>query len=362
MREIVYFTNDMWWDTDITILPDLGNKYDLEVFSVSSINPNNRKYIHKQLPSYITLHDFSFFKKICNIKTAWSSFSYGIRLLLSSKKKLVFWVVDYNIYYGILLILFLSSNRTIISLHNYIEHGDAGINKRLIRKLLLWKFKYFHFFSFDQEAKFKADYPKGISFSSEMPIKDFGRDLSRIKFFNNRKRTYLFFGGIRDYKRLDLFIDAMNIIGDKANFIVAGNCDKWEFYENKIINKESCILDIKYIKNEDIPSYFAQSDFLILPYDDSTQSGPLLIAYNYNLPIIASSLPYFERMIDDGVTGLIFEKGNVHDLVRQILKTITMTEIDYRKMKQEMSQKVNRYIKYTIFCDALEQFINKHIN
>lgn len=38
----------------------------------------------------------------------------------------------------------------------------------------------------------------------------------------------------------------------------------------------------------------------MLPYQDVAQSGPHMIAYNYNLPVIASDINGFVERVEDG--------------------------------------------------------------
>ena len=118
---------------------------------------------------------------------------------------------------------------------------------------------------------------------------------------------------------------------------------------------------IKFIDNEDIPNYFIQSDFLILPYEDSTQSGPLLIAYNYNLPIISSDLDYFKEMIANEKTGFIFERGNQDSLENVIERAINMEDSQYCQMKMLMSEKVERYKSNCNFLASFDNFVKIYI-
>ena len=62
------------------------------------------------------------------------------------------------------------------------------------------------------------------------------------------------------------------------------------------------------MKNDEIILYFQEADYLVLPYDESTQSGPLLIAYNYNIPVIASDIELFKTMVCDKQNGSYLKK------------------------------------------------------
>lgn len=360
MRKLIYITNDGWWDTDISLLPQLTKDYDVEVYVVSHAEIGKNKYPQKVLPKGIKLHNLSFERSKKDIRTLFYSIIYSLKLVYVTYNKLVFWETDINPYYSIPFMFLVKHNRTIVSFHDYLLHIDAPKWQKKLRDLFVRKFEYFHFHSQIQEQEFKKENYKKISFSTVMPPKSFGRPTGKT-FFDNTKRTFLFFGFIRDYKRLDLFIQAANKYNKIANFIIAGNCKDWFKYE-KLINSSSpnILCHIRFVKNEEIADYFCQSNFLVLPYDDSTQSGPLLTAYYYNLPTIASNLPYFKGMIEDNCDGFLFTQGSASDFMDKIDRAIKMNDKEYNNMKHELEKRVVEYSKQSNFCEMLSQFIEKH--
>lgn len=359
MRKLIYVTNDGWWDTDISLLPQLTEDYDVEVYVVSHAEIKKNKYPQKTLPKNIKLHNLSFERSKKDIRTFFWSVIYSLRLAYVTQNKLVFWVSDINPYYSIPFIYLTKHNKTIVSFHDYILHTDAPKWQRVLRNLIVDKFRYFHFHSHIQELEFKKENYKKESFSTSMPPKQFGSQSGK-RFINNNKRTFLFFGFIREYKRLDLFIQAANKYNKVANFIIAGNCKDWSKYEKQIIQSPNILCHIHFIKNEEIADYFCQSSFLVLPYDDSTQSGPLLTAYYYNLPTIASDLPYFKDMIEDNCDGFLFTQGSTSDFMRKIDRAIRMNDEEYNNMKQELDKRVAEYSKQSNFCEMLKMFIDKN--
>lgn len=358
MKKIIYITSDTWWDTDISILPFLTEVFNIEVFCMSPVDVHERKYPNKYSNGMI-IHDYKIGRSNKDIRMAFQSLYYVFKILLSLNKSIVIWTPD-NKMSCILLMCFLPVKKTVISLHNYNMHGDVTKWQSNLQKWIIRRFNYFHFHSTSQESLFKIDFPNKKSFSTQMPIKNFGSS-KKNKIFDNSKRTFLFFGGIRTYKRLDLFIKASNYFKNDANFIVAGNCPNWEVYKDLIDSDNNIKCDIRFIENEDIANYYSCSDFLVLPYDDSTQSGPLLTAYNYNLPIIASSLPYFKEMIVDKQTGLIFEVGNIESLISAIAYAINMTPEAYSFMKDNMDIQRKLYVKKTNIGEYYQEFINSNM-
>lgn len=126
----------------------------------------------------------------------------------------------------------------------------------------------------------------------------------------------LFFGIIRDYKGLDILLDAWRILkeaGHTANrkLIVAG-----EFYQNreKYVAQietngltEDVILHDFFIRDENVRYYFSASDVLIQPYKTATQSGVTQIAYNFDLPMIVTDVGGLAEIVSDDVAGYVTE-------------------------------------------------------
>lgn len=359
MKKLIYITNDGWWDTDISLLPQLTDKFSVEVYVVSHAETNKNKYPQKTLPTDIKIHNLSFERSKKDIRTLFNSILYSFRLAHATHNKLVFWETDINPYYSIPYIFLTKHNKTIISFHDYVLHSDTAKWQKWLRNIFVKKFIYFHFHSELQELEFRKDNENKISFATSMPPKSFGLPKGK-RLFTNDKRTFLFFGFIRDYKRLDLFIQAANKYNKVANFIIAGNCKDWTKYENTLNVSPNILCHIRFISNDEIADYFSQSNFLVLPYEDSTQSGPLLTAYHYNLPTIASDLPYFKGMVNDKVDGFIFKKGSTSDFMAQIEKAISMNEYEYKNMKDKLAERVKTYSEHSNFCKSLNDFIIKH--
>lgn len=138
--------------------------------------------------------------------------------------------------------------RTIISSHNYLEHGD---NRSLGASLGIWlkkkiysRFKFFHFFSKLQNELFMTDYPAKISFILICHQKISERQLQKKGRFSS---CLVVFGLIRDYKRLDILIEAVNRLNNShIKVVIAGNASKRDIEKyNKLIQKKkssNCIM------------------------------------------------------------------------------------------------------------------------
>lgn len=124
----------------------------------------------------------------------------------------------------------------------------------------------------------------------------------------------LFFGFIRDYKGLDLLLEAMSfpeVTGLPIKLIVAGEfyTDSKPYFEiiEKCKLKDRLIMVNDFIPDSDVAKYFCACDVVVQPYKNATQSGVSQIAYHFNKPIITTRVGGLAEVIPDNVVGYVVE-------------------------------------------------------
>jgi len=150
------------------------------------------------------------------------------------------------------------------------------------------------------------------------PIYDnYGQAVSRAEAVGHLRldpdcQYVLFFGFIREYKGLDLLLDAIALLPlslDKLRFIIAG-----EFYTDSapylgrieaLGIREKLILHTRFISNEEVRYYFCAADLVVQPYKSATQSGIAQIAIHFNKPTIVTRVGGLHEIIEDGRTGFV---------------------------------------------------------
>jgi D-inositol-3-phosphate glycosyltransferase len=122
----------------------------------------------------------------------------------------------------------------------------------------------------------------------------------------------LFFGFIRDYKGLDILLEAISDkILDHIRFklIVAG-----EFYSNEekylnIIEKfsiqDKVILRTNYIPDHEVNQFFCAASLVVQPYKSATQSGVTQIGYHFDKPMLVTNVGGLPEIIEDGKCGYV---------------------------------------------------------
>jgi glycosyltransferase involved in cell wall biosynthesis len=143
------------------------------------------------------------------------------------------------------------------------------------------------------------------------------------------ERTILFFGNIGPYKGLDVLITAFQRIatGNSAyRLIIAGKarggCEKYMKKIREVISghvsREQVIIRMEYIPDEQAEVYLKAADVLVLPYIHVYQSGVLLLAYRFGLPVIATDVGSFRNDLVVGRTGLLCRACDPDDLSRSL--------------------------------------------
>ncbi|PXV62844.1 glycosyltransferase involved in cell wall biosynthesis [Dysgonomonas alginatilytica] len=125
------------------------------------------------------------------------------------------------------------------------------------------------------------------------------------------KKNLLFFGLIRDYKGLDLLIESMSYLDDSYQLIIAGECygdfQKYQQLIDQSPFKENIKVFEQYIPDDMVTTLFSAADVLVLPYRDATQSGVVAVAYQMELPMIATNVGALGETILSSATGIVVE-------------------------------------------------------
>jgi len=163
--------------------------------------------------------------------------------------------------------------------------------------------------------KFDTKKPQALS---PHPIFDnFGEHIKRevaLKTLNlNPKTRYiLFFGFIRDYKGLDLLIEAFGDSRFRAlgvKLIVAGefyNDGQQYFDQIKRLGLDGeVIMHNEFIPNEGVKNYFSAADIVTLPYKTATQSGVTQIGYHFEKPMLVTEVGGLPEIIPHNKVGYV---------------------------------------------------------
>ncbi len=122
----------------------------------------------------------------------------------------------------------------------------------------------------------------------------------------------LFFGFIRQYKGLDLLLEAFadeRLRKHNVKLIIAG-----EYYEDSqrykdIIQKlnleEELVQHNDFIPDTEVHQYFSACDMVVQTYKDATQSGVTQVAYYYDKPMLVTNVGGLAELVPHGKVGYV---------------------------------------------------------
>jgi glycosyltransferase involved in cell wall biosynthesis len=137
-------------------------------------------------------------------------------------------------------------------------------------------------------------------------------------------------GIIRPYKGLDFLleswrrIDAKNL---KARLVIAGTGEAGllQTIREQVVQmglQETVRLDLRFIPDEELPTYYQAADMLVYPYKAVTTSGALMTAMAFKKAIVATKLLAFQEILQDRQTALLVDYGDFDALASSLRSLI----------------------------------------
>jgi glycosyltransferase involved in cell wall biosynthesis len=120
-------------------------------------------------------------------------------------------------------------------------------------------------------------------------------------------RRLLFFGRIVAYKGLDLLLDAygqLKGIHPDLSLAIYGDGDLTP-YRAAIDALPDVTVENRYIPEAELPGILEQSDLIVLPYREASQSGVMVLAEAAGVPVVGTPTGALVEQIVPGVNGLI---------------------------------------------------------
>lgn len=170
-------------------------------------------------------------------------------------------------------------------------------------------------------------------------------------------RYLLFFGFIRDYKGLDLLLNAFadaRLRNYPVKLLIAG-----EYYSSpepylELIrkNKLEDLIELRtdFIADDEVNLYFSAADMVVQPYKSATQSGVTQIGYHFNKPMLVTNVGGLSEIIPHGKIGYVVEPDSekIADMLVDFYKNDRMAEFEANvveeKKKYSWSNMVNSFL------------------
>ena len=200
-----------------------------------------------------------------------------------------------------------------------VEPHERHLTDKPFNRYYLHSVDGFVYMSEQVHSELRAYSDAPALFSPHPLFENFGERVERSEAcvrlgLDPANRYVLFFGLIRDYKGLDLLLDAWAQLRragrtEGRRLIVAGEFyTAGEPYLNRIADnglQDEVLLHDRFIPDDDVKYYFSAADFVVQPYKTATQSGVTQIAYQFCVPMVVTAVGGLPEIVPDGRVGYV---------------------------------------------------------
>lgn len=297
-----------------------GHEVEIFTFSLqypSFLFPGKTQFSSEEAPTDLKIH-----RTINSVNPlSWLLTGRKIKKLNADKVIFCYWMAFIAPCFGTIARIVRSPKTEIVALiHNMIPHEPTILDK-LFPKYFVNAMDGFvamadsviedvKHFDANSKPKIVSPHPIYDHYGALLEKKD-----AAIKLGLYDQNAYiLFFGFIRQYKGLDLLLEAFadeRLRKFPLKLIVAG-----EFYENpepylsqiaKLKLGNFVELRTVFIPDSEVRNYFSVADIVAQPYRTATQSGVSQIAYHFEKPMLVTNVGGLAEIVPHGKVGYVVD-------------------------------------------------------
>jgi len=244
---------------------------------------------------------------------------YIVYYLFKTKNKTIHLNSGYPILFFIYPLFYFFNS--IITIHDAVSHKGESFLKKIVHKMQLVAYSLFFKKIIVHSDIIKRQLPSFINRNKIFVIPHINYN---HLFQNNHakglsvknKFTVLFFGRILEYKGLKYLINAFNNLDEnKYELIIAGEGDIGIH-----INKKNIKVINRFISDSEIPNLFNNTDVVVVPYIEASQSGVIYLSFAYSKPVIATNVGSLDDIVNDGENGYVVRPKSSRELFLAIKK------------------------------------------
>lgn len=270
-----------------------------------------------------TEFNFRFYNKIKSLNSKNSEIKKLCKQIAELKPEHVIFLEDSILMQQMCCILSEYKIPSSVVIHDIVHHPSSKMTLRQkaveylrikLSKKTVNKAKKIILLSENSRSAFVKLYPrikaKPIVFKlgAHVPVKEFKKP---PEMNDNPFKYFLFFGRIDKYKGIESLCKAYSGLEERIQnenkLIIAGK-GNFSQQEKTIIEKNNNILIIhRFIEDSEMLWLIKNSQAVVLPYIEASQSGVIPIAYYCNRPVIVRNLHGLVESVEENKTAAVFQ-------------------------------------------------------
>ena len=172
------------------------------------------------------------------------------------------------------------------------------------------------------------------------------------------RRTLLFFGLIREYKGLDILLQAFDLLDERYQLVIAGepygSFDKYR----RLIDGGRAPQDVhvfpEFIRDSEVKYYFSAADLTVLPYRSATQSGVSSVSTHFMVPMVVTDVGGLKETIGERGTGIVCDQCTPESVAAAIRHYFDDPDLQI-KLREDMDSEKQR-LSWSRFAQDLTAF------
>jgi GT2 family glycosyltransferase/glycosyltransferase involved in cell wall biosynthesis len=174
--------------------------------------------------------------------------------------------------------------------------------------------------------------------------------------------VFVKFGQLRAYKGLEDLLEAFGRIQQAhpdAWLVIAGKPLQIDVQrlQERVGQVRNVILRPSFVPDEEVQYYLRAADVAVLPYRNVLTSGSALLAFSYDLPVIAPRLGLLARCVDHGHNGLLYEAEAPGDGLYEAMRSYLAMDASKKEALSLAARDAARAQSWTSTSRKLLRFI-----
>lgn len=179
-------------------------------------------------------------------------------------------------------------------------------------------------------------YMPGLRNSNKIKLYNFNPVTATFNTNNYGRKYFLYLGRLSYEKGLLTLIKAFTRMKD-IRLIIAGSGPLEKLLKKETKNYGADNIEfIGFKAGHELNTIVSQASFNIVP-SEWWENNPMSIieSYSSGVPVIGANVGGIPEIIEDGITGFLFDMKSVDHLIRVILKANSLSTNEYKKMSEQ---------------------------